>query len=58
VIADRNLDALFADSVAPGLIDTDITGGALQGERKDALLAGIPVGRNGRVEDAADLITG
>jgi 2-hydroxycyclohexanecarboxyl-CoA dehydrogenase len=46
-----------ANSVAPGLIDTDITGGALQGERKDALLAGIPVGRNGRVDDVADLIT-
>ncbi len=45
------------NSVAPGLIDTDITGGALEGERKEALLAGIPVGRNGRVEDVADLIT-
>lgn len=45
------------NSVAPGLIDTDITGGALEGERKTALLAGIPVGRNGRVDDVADLIT-
>jgi 2-hydroxycyclohexanecarboxyl-CoA dehydrogenase len=45
------------NSVAPGLIDTDITGGALEGERKTALLAGIPVGRNGRVGDVADLIT-
>jgi 2-hydroxycyclohexanecarboxyl-CoA dehydrogenase len=45
------------NSVAPGLIDTDITGGALEGERKEALLAGIPVGRNGRVADVADLIT-
>ncbi|SDC91497.1 2-hydroxycyclohexanecarboxyl-CoA dehydrogenase [Geodermatophilus telluris] len=45
------------NAVAPGLIDTDITGGALEGERKTALLAGIPVGRNGRVEDVADLIT-
>ena len=35
------------NSVAPGLIDTDITGGALEGERKTALLAGIPVGRIG-----------
>ncbi|SHN46929.1 SDR family NAD(P)-dependent oxidoreductase [Cryptosporangium aurantiacum] len=43
--------------VAPGLIDTDITGGALEGDRKDALIAGIPVGRNGRVADVADLIT-
>ncbi|MET8468381.1 SDR family NAD(P)-dependent oxidoreductase [Streptomyces sp. NPDC006422] len=45
------------NSVAPGLIDTDITGGALEGERKSALIAGIPVGRNGRVHDVADLIT-
>lgn len=45
------------NSVAPGLIDTDITGGALAGERKEALLAGIPVGRNGDVADVADLIT-
>ena len=48
---------ITVNSVAPGLIDTDITGGALEGERKDALLAGIPVGRNGRVDDVADLIT-
>lgn len=45
------------NSVAPGLIDTDITGGALEGERREALLAGTPVGRSGRVEDVADLIT-
>jgi 2-hydroxycyclohexanecarboxyl-CoA dehydrogenase len=45
------------NAVAPGLIDTDITGGALEGERKVALLAGIPVGRNGKVGDVADLIT-
>jgi NAD(P)-dependent dehydrogenase (short-subunit alcohol dehydrogenase family) len=48
---------ITVNSVAPGLIDTDITGGALEGERKTALLAGVPVGRNGRVEDVADLIT-
>jgi 2-hydroxycyclohexanecarboxyl-CoA dehydrogenase len=48
---------ITVNAVAPGLIDTDITGGALEGERKAALLAGIPVGRNGRVEDVADLIT-
>jgi NAD(P)-dependent dehydrogenase (short-subunit alcohol dehydrogenase family) len=45
------------NAVAPGLIDTDITGGALEGERKQQLIAGIPVGRNGRVADVADLIT-
>ncbi len=40
--------------MAPGLIGTDITGGALEGERKAELLAGTPVGRIGTV---ADLIT-
>jgi 2-hydroxycyclohexanecarboxyl-CoA dehydrogenase len=45
------------NAVAPGLIDTDITGGALVGERKAQLVAGVPVGRNGNVADVADLIT-
>jgi 2-hydroxycyclohexanecarboxyl-CoA dehydrogenase len=45
------------NSVAPGLIGTDITGGALEGERKAQLLVGTPVGRVGVVEDVADLIT-
>jgi 2-hydroxycyclohexanecarboxyl-CoA dehydrogenase len=45
------------NAVAPGLIDTDITGGALEGERKAQLIAGVPVGRNGNVADVADLIT-
>ena len=48
---------ITVNAVAPGLIDTDITGGALQGERKQQLVAGIPVGRNGRPADVADLIT-
>jgi NAD(P)-dependent dehydrogenase (short-subunit alcohol dehydrogenase family) len=50
-------DGVTVNSVAPGLIDTDITGDALEGDRKAALIAGIPVGRNGRVTDVADLIT-
>ena len=41
----------------PGLIGTDITGGALEGERMTQLLAGTPVGRIGSVHDVADLIT-
>jgi 2-hydroxycyclohexanecarboxyl-CoA dehydrogenase len=45
------------NSVAPGLIGTDITGGKLEGERKEQLLAGTPVGRIGAVADVADLIT-
>jgi NAD(P)-dependent dehydrogenase (short-subunit alcohol dehydrogenase family) len=48
---------ITVNAVAPGLIDTDITGGALEGERKQELVAGIPVGRNGNVADVADLIT-
>ena len=48
---------ITANSVAPGLIGTDITGGALEGERKEQLLAGTPVGRIGNVADVADLIT-
>ncbi len=48
---------ITVNAVAPGLIDTDITGGALEGERKAQLVAGIPVGRNGNVNDVADLIT-
>jgi 2-hydroxycyclohexanecarboxyl-CoA dehydrogenase len=48
---------ITANSVAPGLIGTDITGGTLEGERKAELLAGTPVGRIGNVNDVADLIT-
>lgn len=44
------------NAVAPGLIDTDITGGALEGERKAQLIRDIPVGRNGSVHDVADVI--
>jgi NAD(P)-dependent dehydrogenase (short-subunit alcohol dehydrogenase family) len=47
---------LTVNAVAPGLIETDITGGALEGERKAELLAGTPVGRTGTVRDVADLI--
>jgi NAD(P)-dependent dehydrogenase (short-subunit alcohol dehydrogenase family) len=49
-------NGITVNSVAPGLIDTDITGGKLTDERKAELLAGIPVGRMGNVEDVADLI--
>ncbi len=50
-------NGLTVNSVAPGLIATDITGGALEGERKAQLEAEIPVGRTGNVHDVADLIT-
>ncbi|WP_182525224.1 SDR family NAD(P)-dependent oxidoreductase [Nocardioides dongkuii] len=48
---------ITVNSVAPGLIDTDITGDALEGDTKTQLVAGIPVGRSGLVTDVADLIT-
>jgi 2-hydroxycyclohexanecarboxyl-CoA dehydrogenase len=44
------------NSVAPGLIETDITAGKLSPERKSAIIASIPTGRAGRVEDVADVI--
>jgi len=40
----------------PGLIDTDITGDAIQGERKAQLIAATPVGGVGTVDDVADVI--
>jgi 2-hydroxycyclohexanecarboxyl-CoA dehydrogenase len=49
-------NGVTVNSVAPGLIDTDITGGALEGHREAQVLAGIPVGRKGKVSDVADLI--
>ena len=45
------------NSVAPGLVDTDITAGKLAPERKAAMIADIPMGRTGTVEDVADVIT-
>jgi NAD(P)-dependent dehydrogenase (short-subunit alcohol dehydrogenase family) len=47
---------ITVNSVAPGLIDTDITSGRLPEERKAELIAGTPVGRVGGVNDVADLI--
>ncbi|MDW6064510.1 SDR family NAD(P)-dependent oxidoreductase [Streptomyces sp. FXJ1.4098] len=44
------------NSVAPGLIDTDITQGKLDEERKAAMIADVPVRRIGAVKDVADVI--
>lgn len=44
------------NSVAPGLIDTDITQGKLDEQRKAAMIADVPVRRIGRVEDVADVV--
>lgn len=45
-----------ANCVAPGLIDTDITQGKLDEDRKAAMIADVPVRRIGEVEDVADVI--
>ena len=50
-------NGVTVNSVAPGLIDTDITAGKLVGEKEKQVLAGVPVGRKGRAADVADLIT-
>lgn len=47
---------ITVNSVAPGLIDTDITAGKLTPERKAALVADVPVGRTGTVGDVAELV--
>ncbi|GAB2687547.1 SDR family oxidoreductase [Saccharopolyspora gloriosae] len=49
-------NGVVVNAVTPGLIDTDITGGLLTGERKEELIAGVPVGRNGRTTDVAATI--
>lgn len=47
---------VVVNAVAPGLIDTDITGGLLSGERKEQIISGVPVGRTGRTSDVAATI--
>lgn len=42
--------------VAPGPVDTEIMGGRLTDERKEAMSAGIPAGRVGQPEDVAATI--
>ena len=42
------------NSITPGLIETDITGGMLDDERRTAILEGIPLGRLGSPEDVAN----
>lgn len=48
---------ITANTVSPGSIDTDIMGGTLTDERKEALLRDIPVGRVGAVDDVANVIS-
>ena len=47
---------ITVNCVAPGPVDTDIMGGTLTDERKDAMAADILVGRVGTVHDIAALL--
>ncbi|WP_280243494.1 SDR family NAD(P)-dependent oxidoreductase [Nocardia abscessus] len=49
-------EGITCNAVAPGLIDTEIAGGLAE-ERRQALIADIPVGRLGRKEEVAAAIT-
>lgn len=42
------------NSIAPGLIHTDITGGLMQDERRHAIIESIPLGRLGEAQDVAN----
>jgi 2-hydroxycyclohexanecarboxyl-CoA dehydrogenase len=48
---------ITANVVSPGSIDTDIMGGRLTDERKEAMLKDLPVGRVGTVDDVAHVIS-
>lgn len=45
-------DGIRVNSIAPSWIDTDITAG-MADEDRDAIIANVPLGRGGRVEDVA-----
>jgi len=46
-------DNIRVNSIAPGLIDTDITQGKIVGDLRDKVLEGIPLGRIGVTGDVA-----
>jgi NAD(P)-dependent dehydrogenase (short-subunit alcohol dehydrogenase family) len=48
---------ITVNTVAPGPIDTDIMGGTLTDERKAGMAADIPMGRVGRPEDVAAVVS-
>ncbi len=47
---------ITVNAVAPGLIDTDITAGKLDPERRARLVADVPMNRSGTTDDVADVI--
>jgi NAD(P)-dependent dehydrogenase (short-subunit alcohol dehydrogenase family) len=48
-------DGIRVNSVTPGLIQTDITGGKLTPEMRTEILKGIPLNRLGDAEDVANI---
>lgn len=48
-------DGIRVNSVTPGLIQTDITGGKLTPEMREEILKGIPLNRLGDAEDVANI---
>ena len=47
-------DAIRVNSITPGLIQTDITGGKLTDAMRTKILEGIPIGRLGETRDVAN----
>ncbi len=47
-------DNIRVNSITPGLIHTDITGGLMHDERRHAIIEGIPLGRLGEARDVAN----
>lgn len=47
-------DNVRVNSITPGLIQTDITGGLMHDERRHAIIEGIPLGRLGEAKDVAN----
>jgi NAD(P)-dependent dehydrogenase (short-subunit alcohol dehydrogenase family) len=47
-------DNIRVNSITPGLIHTDITGGLMHDERRHAIIEGIPLGRLGAASDVAN----
>jgi NAD(P)-dependent dehydrogenase (short-subunit alcohol dehydrogenase family) len=54
--AEHSSDGIIANSIAPGIIDTELTRRILGESGTTALIAGIPIGRLGRVEEIARLV--
>jgi NAD(P)-dependent dehydrogenase (short-subunit alcohol dehydrogenase family) len=48
------VDGIRVNSIAPGLIDTDITAGKLDDARRAEIIAGIPLNRLGEAVDVAN----